>query len=483
MKNKKKPNIVLYTILMLIVFIIITELIIWGYGSGIILEAITNYPQGNLVITEAVLASLVLIVMLLFKNSYVFTQKREKFTKGLFYGLYYIFGFIILTLISGVASQGFKGGLSIINLIVGCFFVGVAEEFLCRGWLLNEFLERFGDTKKGVWYSIFVSGIIFGLIHLGNIYSMGQSVPQTIIQVISAAGTGIVFGLIYYKTKNIWSVVVLHGLWDFSIFLSDVAPVSATIESVSSFTIVGAIFSILMVAAELLNLIPYIKDIDAKPKKGSVILCSGIGIVFCMIFTILSGLATTKFGNEYYFDSISIKNYSITRDNYEEYYINYTKPIVTLSDSTDENNLEFNENVTPVQEDYKFSLKMNDDDNLVFTNLNTNYSIVFECESLYDYIIMEPNNSYYILAYVDYTDSSNPFLNYIYIDKDKLSNDNEYMDNIKNNMKKYLLSERSELLILNDREKNISYLSAYNVDYGHYLLVSEDKMAILNRDN
>ena len=220
--------------------------------------------------------------------------------------MYYIFGFIILTLISGVASQGFKGGLSIINLIVGCFFVGVAEEFLCRGWLLNEFLERFGDTKKGVWYSIFVSGIIFGLIHLGNIYSMGQSVPQTIIQVISAAGTGIVFGLIYYKTKNIWSVVVLHGLWDFSIFLSDVAPVSGTIESVSSFTIVGAIFSILMVAAELLNLIPYIKDIDAKPKKGSVILCSGIGIVFCIIFTMLSGLATTKFGNEYYFDSLAV---------------------------------------------------------------------------------------------------------------------------------------------------------------------------------
>ena len=56
------------------------------------------------------------------------------------------------------------------------------------------------------------------------------------------------------------------------------------------------------------------------------------------------------------------------------------------------------------------------------------------------------------------------------------------MDSIKNRMKKYLLSEKAELLIVNDRKNDISYLGAYNVDYGYYLLVSENKMAILNRD-
>lgn len=162
-----------------------------------------------MVLSEAVLASLVLILMLLFKNSYVFTQPHEKFSKGLFYGLYYI---IIASFTTFVAFMvvSFKFNVySLLNVFVGCFLIGVAEEFLCRGWLLNEFLERYGDSKKGVWYSIIISGIIFGLFHLGNISSFGQDIPETISQVVSAAGTGIFLGLIYYKTKNIWSTWIL----------------------------------------------------------------------------------------------------------------------------------------------------------------------------------------------------------------------------------------------------------------------------------
>jgi hypothetical protein len=101
--------------------------------------------------------------------------------------------------------------------------------------------------------------------------------------------------------------------------------------------------------------------------------------------------------------------------------------------------------------------------------------------SLYDFIIMEEKD-YYILAYVDYTNSANPFLKYSYIYKSSISNDNEFLDNIKNNMKKYLLSERSELLVVDDRNNNKSYLGAYEEDHGYYLLTSEDKMSILNRD-
>ena len=83
-KPKKRMSKWLFTIIMTVVFLAITELVIWGSGGKFLVDAIKNYPQGNLVISEAVLASLVLIVMLLFKNSYVFTQKHEKITKGLY---------------------------------------------------------------------------------------------------------------------------------------------------------------------------------------------------------------------------------------------------------------------------------------------------------------------------------------------------------------------------------------------------------------
>lgn len=469
MNKKKKPNVVLYTIFMLIVFFGITELGIWGYGSGTLITAFSSYPQGTLVLSEAVLAALVLIIMLLFKNSYVFTQPREKFSKGLFYGLFYIIGSIIFVLMFGVMASFKFNPFVILNLIIGCFLIGVAEEFLCRGWLLNEFLERYGDSKKGVWYSIIISGIIFGLIHLGNIYTIGQDIPTTISQALSAAGTGIFLGLIYYKTKNIWSVIFLHGFWDFSLYLSKISPVQSTVELFTTLSVVSLVFTILSFFAELLNLIPYIKDIDEEPKKSSVIIFAIVGIILFLVFTIVSGLFTNKLGDDYKFDSINITKYSITKDNYDEYFINY------------ENVINFEDAENSTREKYSFKLSKNDKDNLVFTNLNTNYSVEIECESLYDYIIMEEKD-YYVLAYVDYTDSANPFLKYNFIYKNSLSNENSFVDGIKNNYKKYLLSTTSKLRILHDRENNISYVDAYDADYGDYLLVSEDKMSILNRD-
>ena len=169
--KKKKPNIILYTLVMLVVFVIITEVIIWGYAGGIISKVIINYPQGELVIGEAVLASLVLIVMLLFKNSYVFTQDRVKWHKSFKYGAFYLIGSVLFMLLY---HQGFTGGLSLINLVLGCFLVGVAEEFLCRGWLLNEFLERYSDSKKNIMLSIFLSSIVFGLVHFVNMIAKAK---------------------------------------------------------------------------------------------------------------------------------------------------------------------------------------------------------------------------------------------------------------------------------------------------------------------
>lgn len=469
MNKKKKPNVILYTIFMIIIFFGITELGIWGYSYNILIDSITKYPQGSLVLSEAVLASLVLILMLLFKNSYVFTQPHEKFSKGLFYGLYYI---IIASFSTFVAFMvvSFKFNVySLLNVFVGCFLIGVAEEFLCRGWLLNEFLERYGDSKKGVWYSIIISGIIFGLFHLGNISSFGQDIPETISQVVSAAGTGIFLGLIYYKTKNIWSVIFLHGFWDFSLSLNDIIPVKSVTESFSTLSIFSLIFIVLSVFAVLLNLIPYFKNIDEEPKKSSVIVFAITGIILSSIFSGISAFFSYSKGDSYKFDSINIEKYSITKDNYDEYFINY------------ENVINFEDAENSTREKYSFKLSKNDKDNLVFTNLNTNYGVEIECESLYDYIIMEEKD-YYVLAYVDYTDSANPFLKYNYIYKNSLSNENSFVDGIKNNYKKYLLSTTSKLRILHDRENNISYVDAYDPDYGDYLLVSEDKMSILNRD-
>ena len=68
--------------------------------------------------------------------------------------MFFIIASSFTFLIFGLGSGAIFVGKPVVNLLIGCFLVGVAEEFLCRGWLFNEFLERFGETKKGVWFSI-----------------------------------------------------------------------------------------------------------------------------------------------------------------------------------------------------------------------------------------------------------------------------------------------------------------------------------------
>lgn len=504
-KPKKKMSKWLFTIIMTVVFLAITELVIWGHGGKFLVDAIKNYPQGNLVISEAVLASLVLIVMLLFKNSYVFTQKQEKVTKGLYYGLFFIIASSFTFLIFGLANGAIFAGKPVVNLLIGCFLVGVAEEFLCRGWLLNEFLERYGDTKKGVWFSIITSGIIFGLIHLGNIANAGQSVATTITQVINAAGIGVVFGTIYYKTKNIWSVIILHALWDFCLMLSDVAPVMSNTPVVSTVNVISLIFGILMVGSQLVSIAPHFKDINAEPKKVSVILCS-IGAVFLYgFFMIGTGLSSVDLGavaesKVYTYGNLALDNYAVTRDNYETYYIKYSVPKTEEEDDEAEVETEttketekeevvnpfkdiFKDNMKEKQEagDYNFKFYEKEENKLVFENEVTGKSVEFDCQALEDFIIVEQKDNF-ILAYVDYEDSTNAFLHYSYINKEDISNDGDFVEQVKTNMKEYMLSERSELVELEDREHDQSYVAAYDIDYGYYVLTDNEHMAILNRD-
>ena len=447
-KNSKK-NSILFTILMVIVFFLITELLIWGYGSSILLAAITNYPKGELVITEAVLASLVLIVMLLFRNGYVFTQKHERLTKGLFYGSYFIIGASVFIL---VYRSGLKEGLAVLNLAVGCFLVGLSEELLCRGWLLNEFLEKFGNTKKGVWYSIIVSGVIFGLIHLGNVLT-GQAWSTTIIQALTAIVAGIFFGVIYYKTKNIWSVILLHALWDFSLLLSEIIPIKSETVVLSSFSIIGLVFSLGMILSECISIIPFIKDIDKEPEKESIIVCAIIGFTGFLFCTILSSFQTVSFKDTYNYDPIHIKNFSVTTNNYQEHFIK--------------------------EENYYFKL-YKDGKKLIFKNMNNNKKKEWICEDLKDFIIIKEKDNY-IIGFIDYLNHNNYFLRFIRINKEELKDTDEFLEKIDQEIKEYLLPEDLRLLEIHNRDDNNTYLAAYDSDYGYYVLTKEDKIAYLER--
>ena len=216
---QKKKSIYLYFLKMIIftfLFIII-QLIL----SNITFFSLLEERYGYEALQQMLWAGYVLLLLILYKNRYVFTQKRESFKEGFKYILPEV---ILSTIFLGFAIVNFASSkepvssFAIFNLFIQCIFIGVVEEFLCRGWLLNEFLERFSSSKKEIILSIIFSSFIFGILHFFNL-GAGQNVIETTVQVLNAGVSGIFLALVYYKTKNIWLVVFSHFYWDFSLML------------------------------------------------------------------------------------------------------------------------------------------------------------------------------------------------------------------------------------------------------------------------
>ena len=109
---------------------------------------------------------------------------------------------------------------TVLPTLIGIFFsqmgTGVLEELVFRGFFFNAFVDRLGNSKKGVFASMILSSSVFGAIHLLNLISRPELVIATISQVIYAIMIGCFFCAIYYCTGNIWPCILLHGIVDFA---------------------------------------------------------------------------------------------------------------------------------------------------------------------------------------------------------------------------------------------------------------------------
>jgi len=143
------------------------------------------------------------------------------------------------------------GEIIIIVLLYLC--VGIYEDFLVRGLTLNILLDKYGKTKKGIWFSILLSSIIFGVIHFSNL-SSGASLFGVTIQVVGAIAIGVYLAAIYMRTGSVWVCALIHGLWDITssvsdFFVKDVEVIDTGLEyakEISNYSLVNLIPSLII---------------------------------------------------------------------------------------------------------------------------------------------------------------------------------------------------------------------------------------------
>lgn len=96
-----------------------------------------------------------------------------------------------------------------LSSVVLCILAGVAEEICTRGIPLPVIMRSKPDNKQ-IRLSIFMTAVIFGLLHMLN-----GGGGENLFQVAFAFVVGLFFGAVYLRTGSILVTIVFHFLYDF----------------------------------------------------------------------------------------------------------------------------------------------------------------------------------------------------------------------------------------------------------------------------
>ena len=102
----------------------------------------------------------------------------------------------------------------IVMFIMQIFIVAFIEETVFRGIMLRMLLT------KGTFTAVWVSSILFGITHALQLLG-GQSLEDTIVQIIYALLVGLVLALLVLDGQSIIVTILFHGLNNFFNFMGN----------------------------------------------------------------------------------------------------------------------------------------------------------------------------------------------------------------------------------------------------------------------
>ena len=92
------------------------------------------------------------------------------------------------------------------DFLTGLFLmivIAVGEEMVFRGYILNNLMQSLDK-----WLALSISAAVFALMHSNN--------PGIdLIAMVNLFGGGLLLGINYIFTKNLWFSIVLHTMWNF----------------------------------------------------------------------------------------------------------------------------------------------------------------------------------------------------------------------------------------------------------------------------
>lgn len=177
-------------------------------------QSIAKSPIQILIISFASLAGTTTVIWLFMKYVVVepfaslgFGKKfiKEDTIRGIYYGLIIMsIGFICLILSDEIEFTKLNFNfLSFVLSLLHYIVVAISEELLVRGFILSNLMKSFRS-----YLALIISSVIFSLLHAGN--------PNiNLFGFFQLFVAGILLGLPYLYTKNLWFSIALHFSWNF----------------------------------------------------------------------------------------------------------------------------------------------------------------------------------------------------------------------------------------------------------------------------
>ena len=128
--------------------------------------------------------------------------------------------YILLLIFAPLLRAGIFNGFALnpdfepVRLIGSVVFVGVTEELVFRGFLLNTFLKR-----MKIPYAIALDAVLFLLIHYPIWINRGFGAIDFLQASIGVLALSVLFAYSFIKTKNILVPITLHMLWNLQVGL------------------------------------------------------------------------------------------------------------------------------------------------------------------------------------------------------------------------------------------------------------------------
>ena len=165
---------------------------------AIVIAWFTHIPLRNMMRLELlplVVAFVGIIPLLVFcKGIYMLPFRSVEFTRRFLRAFYH----------------DFIRYCSVTQLLLVAIMSGIGEELLFRGVLQTSITQGFGGETRGLVIGIFLTSLLFGLVH-----------PINILYVVVCFIIGIYLGLIFVLSGNNLVVpIIVHAFYNFILFLT-----------------------------------------------------------------------------------------------------------------------------------------------------------------------------------------------------------------------------------------------------------------------